>query len=66
MTLTSLVTLQYYSFKEIYKLFILKKCDVNAQDSYGLTPLHYAALKDNYGAAYMLLENKNVRKDVSV
>lgn len=38
---------------------------VNAQDSYGMTPLHYAAMKGNIAAVKELLQSNEINVDVS-
>lgn len=40
-------------------------CDINNRDSYGETPLHYAANKNNVAAAKKLLQHADVGVDVS-
>ncbi len=42
--------------KDSIQYLINKGIDVNAQDCYGMTPLHYAMRKKNVGAAMALLE----------
>ena len=44
---------------------INKGANVNAQDSYGLTALHYAAIKDNFEGAKHLIE-KSVNIEIHV
>uniref|UniRef100_W6NAF1 Ankyrin domain containing protein n=1 Tax=Haemonchus contortus TaxID=6289 RepID=W6NAF1_HAECO len=47
----------------IVDLLVDRGADVNARDSYGLTPLHHAAMKGNQSAARALIKH---RADVNV
>lgn len=42
--------------KETISFYLSKGVPVNAQDCYGMTPLHYAVREHNYGAVKLLLE----------
>lgn len=41
-----------------------KKAKINIQDSYGMTPLHYAAMKTNIAAVKELLQSDEIRINV--
>ncbi|XP_070567276.1 serine/threonine-protein phosphatase 6 regulatory ankyrin repeat subunit C-like [Ptychodera flava] len=45
----------------VIQYLVQKKADVNAEDEYGSTPLHYAAIKGNVVRMKELLRNKNIK-----
>ena len=50
--------------EEIPRLLVLFKADVNAQDSKGMTPLHYACTRGNWKICKMLLGDSDVDSSV--
>ena len=46
-----------YGQKEVMEYLIKNKCDVNAKDEYGMTPLCNAVLEGHTGCVKLLLEN---------
>ena len=49
----------------ILRYLLEQRANVNAKDFYGLTPLHYAALRGNVTAVKMLLGQKTISLEVS-
>jgi ankyrin repeat protein len=47
------------------KYFKEKQANINAQDKFRLSPLHYAAIKDDEEAMKFLLECKNIEIQAS-
>ena len=58
--------IKYFEFSETFECLISNGCDVNIKDSKGFTPLHYAAMQDNYGAAKMLLNHRRTIREVKI
>ena len=50
--------------ENVLSLLLKYGADINAQDVYGLTPLHVAAQKGNISALYILLQNPNLDLEV--
>ena len=53
-----------HGLKETLECLIRNGSNINLKDSKGFTPLHYASLQDNFGAAQLLLAQKNIKIDV--
>lgn len=50
---------------KLKRLIARKQCSINVTDRFGMTPLHYAAMKDHYSAAVLLVGNgARLRTDV--
>ena len=61
-----LIYFKFQLFKETFDCLVSFFCDINAKDSKGFTPLHYASMQDNYGAALLLLDQSEIKKDVRI
>ena len=55
---TPLIIATLKSNTNICKLLVDKKCDLDAQDMYGNTALHYACMHGFYSIAKLLLASK--------
>jgi ankyrin repeat protein len=55
---------QFHDFEQTFYCLVNNEANPSSRDSKGYTPLHYAAMLDNYGGAYLLLTHNPKLKDV--
>ncbi len=59
-----ILTTCFFKLKETFEILIKHSCHYNSQDEAGFTPLHYAAIKNNYLGAKLLLQLPGIDLDI--